>query len=67
MLLEDRAMAHERGQAAAALAITVAIGKLHGFAFDPIRQPVQPSTPKPEGKVIDFKAVLERLTPSHTN
>jgi hypothetical protein len=69
ILLEDRALAHERRQAAAALAITVAIGKLHGFAFDPIRQPVQPSNSpsKPEGKVVDFKAALERLTPSHHN
>jgi phage terminase small subunit len=70
MLLEDRALAHAKGQAAAALAITVSIGKLHGFAFDPIRQGVQvpASTPKPEGKVVDFAAVLERLTaPDHRN
>ena len=35
MLLEDRRVAHERGQAAAAGAITERLGKLHGFAFDP--------------------------------
>jgi hypothetical protein len=37
---------------------------LHGLAFDPIQQGVQPATfaSKPEGKEIDFKALNERYT-----
>ena len=37
MLLEDRRVAHERGQAAAAGAITERLGRLYGFSFDPAR------------------------------
>jgi hypothetical protein len=64
MLLEDRAVAHREGQAAAAGAITERLGKLHGFGFDPIKQGEHPSptsSSKPES-VVDFKLVNKRYS-----
>ena len=62
MLLEDRRVAHEKGQAAAAGAITERLGKLHGFGFDPAKQGDSPAPPNPHwnAEVIDFRAANER-------
>ena len=61
MLLEDRRVAHERGQAAAAGAITERLGKLHGFSFDPNKDGGPAAAPmKADEHMIDFKAANER-------
>jgi len=60
MLLEDRALAHQKGQAAAALAITVQIGKLHGFRFDGTDVDSVAAS-QPRTKEIDFKAANARF------
>ena len=55
MLLEDRALAHQKGQAAAALAITVQLGKLHGFRFDGSDAQSEVAS-NAQKRDIDFKA-----------
>ena len=61
MLLEDRRVAHEKGQAAAAGAITERLGKLHGFTFDAAKQgdPLTAASLKVEN-LIDFKLANKR-------
>jgi hypothetical protein len=72
LLMEDRRLAHERGQGAAAGQISKTIGQLHGFAFDPIKEggsvPLgqiahsQLALPPPSGdNIVDFDAMAAKF------
>ena len=70
MLMEDRKLAHNEGQASAARAISKTIGQLHGFAFDPIKEggSVPLGQVKPQlqiedksAEVVDFAAMAARF------
>ena len=72
MLLDDHELARNEGQAAAARAIVQTIGKLHGFAFDPIKEggsvPLgqiahsQLALPPPDSEnVVDFDAMAAKF------
>jgi hypothetical protein len=60
MLLEDRELAHQRGQAAAAAAITARVAGLYGFSFDPADNDEVSAPPgRPEPKQINFRELNE--------
>ena len=60
MLLQDRALAHRKGQALAAATITVRLGQLRGFAFDPSKDDKVSAPPsRPEPKPINFRELNE--------